>query len=89
MIPETININLTLIFWDTVGGIIKNLPFFILIIWGVKKLVKEMPNWINQVYHIKRENTAIENAKRFLRKGASFHKLDKLSDSTKLKGGKN
>ena len=71
MIPETININLTLIFWDTVGGIIKNLPFFILIIWGVKKLVKEMPNWINQVYHIKRENTAIESAKSYFRRHSS------------------
>lgn len=41
----------SLIFWDTIGGIIKNLPWFILIIYSTKKIVKEMPKWIQQVFN--------------------------------------
>ena len=47
MVLET---NLTIIFWDTLGGIVKNLPYFILILWGVKKIVKEMPGWLKLVF---------------------------------------
>ena len=59
MVIET---NLNLIFWETVGGIIKSMPYFILIIWGVRKLVKEVPNWISQMNKETKEKNAIKNA---------------------------
>lgn len=59
-----IDTNLTLIFWDTISGIIKNLPIFILIIWGVKTISKQMPGWIHQIMmeqiKIRNVNKALE-----------------------------
>jgi len=70
MVIET---NLSLIFWDTLGGVIKNLPFFILIIWGVKVLsksisngmktiIKQMPDWISEYDNMKMKHYKIEQA---------------------------
>lgn len=49
--------SIILILIDTFGGIIKNLPWFILFIYGfkliakeIKQGVKEMPRWINEVF---------------------------------------
>jgi len=50
----------SLVFWDTIGGIIKNLPFFFLIIWGVKTIAKEMPKWIGQYEEIKERQRKID-----------------------------
>jgi len=61
--------DLTLIMWDTLGGIIKNLPIFILIIWGVRVLakeikggIKEIPNWLNQYDDIRTKHYHIQKA---------------------------
>ena len=52
--------NLTIIFWNTMGNIISNLPMFFLIIWGVKIIAKELkqgikniPKWIEDYDKIK------------------------------------
>ena len=57
-----IDTNITIIFWDTIAGLIKNLPYFILIVWGVRKISKEMPNWISQLSREKKEKSAISQA---------------------------
>lgn len=46
----------------TISGLIKNLPYFILIIWGVKKISKDMPKWIEQYDKIKMKHYLIEKA---------------------------
>lgn len=46
----------------TISGLIKNLPYFILIIWGVKKVSKDMPKWIEQYDKIKMKHYLIEKA---------------------------
>lgn len=60
--------NLSLTFFeqvlaDTLSGVITSLPYFILIIWGVRTLVKEMPKWINQYDEIKMKHLRIEMAR--------------------------
>ena len=61
-----IETTLEIIFWDTIGGIIKNLPLYIMLIWGVKSLSKsisqEVPNWISQINKETKEKNAIRNA---------------------------
>ena len=66
MIIET---NLQLILADTIGGVVKNLPYFLLIIWGFKimsreisKGVKQMPIWINQFFIEMRKAQTLERA---------------------------
>lgn len=39
-----------LVIADTISGIIKNLPIFILIVWGVKTISKQMPKWIHEMF---------------------------------------
>lgn len=66
--------NLNLIFWDAVAGLIKNIPFFILTIWGVRilarkidtgfsNLIKNIPNYLEQYDKIKLKHYAIDRAK--------------------------
>ena len=61
-----IETSLEIIFLDTIGGIIKNLPLYIMLIWGVKSLSKsisqEVPNWISQINKETKEKNAIRNA---------------------------
>jgi hypothetical protein len=75
MVIQTNLTNLTLIFWDTVGGIVQNLPFFILIIWGVrilarkidngfKNLIKDIPSYIEQYDKVKMKHYQINKALR-------------------------
>lgn len=65
--------NLNLIFWDTIGGIIKQLPTYILVIWGIKilakkidngfsNLIKNIPVWISDYDKIKKSHYQIEKA---------------------------
>ena len=60
---------------ETISGTIKNLPFFILIIWGVKivsktinssgeKVMKNIPQWLENYDKMKREHYMIERAMR-------------------------
>jgi len=64
-----IETNLSLIFWDTIAGILKNLPMFILIVWGVKVIsreikigIKNVPNWLEQYDKMKLKHYAVEGA---------------------------
>jgi len=61
--------NISLIFWDTIGGIIKNLPWFVLFIYGfkiiareIKEATKQMPKWINQAFLEMRDFRALDKA---------------------------
>lgn len=65
-----IPLDLNLIFWDTIGGIIKNLPIFILVIWGfrliakeIKQGVKNIPLWLEQWDAIKMKHYTIEKSR--------------------------
>jgi len=73
MVIQTNITSLTLIFWDTLGGIIKNMPFFVLAIWGVKllakkidtgfsNLIKNIPQWISDYDKLKLKHYQIERA---------------------------
>ena len=44
---------------QTLGNVISNLAFFILFIWGVKVIAREMPKWIAQYSKIKAEENKI------------------------------
>jgi len=35
---------------NAISGILENIAWFILIIWGVRKMVKETPTWLS-IYH--------------------------------------
>jgi hypothetical protein len=43
-------LDLIQIFADTLSGILINLPYFILIIWGIRIIAREMPKWL-KIYH--------------------------------------
>jgi hypothetical protein len=67
MVIET---NLTLIFWNTISGILQSLPTFILIIMGLKyigrkldNLVKQIPSYIEDYDKIKLKHYQIERAR--------------------------
>ncbi len=49
---------------QTTSNIISNLAWFILFIWGVKTIAKEMPKWIAQYSKIKAEENKITWAKK-------------------------
>ena len=51
-----------LIIADTISGIIKNLPWFILIYWSVKTIAKDMPKWLNQWDELKMKHYRINKA---------------------------
>jgi hypothetical protein len=64
-----IQTNISLIIADTISGIIKNLPYFILIIWGIRIIareikigIKNIPIWINQYDSIRMKHYQIEKA---------------------------
>jgi len=48
-------IDLSLIFNNTLTGVLTNLPWFLLVIWAVRKISRDMPFWIKQYHenHIK------------------------------------
>ena len=50
------------IFVQTIANIVSNLAWFILIYWGVKTIVKEVPGWINQYEQSKLKIYSIERA---------------------------
>ena len=65
--------NIILIFWETIGGIIKQLPIFILVIWGVRilarkldkgfnNLIKNIPLWIEDYDKLKMKQHQINRA---------------------------
>lgn len=61
---------ISLIVADTISGVIKNLPFFILAVWGfkliareIKEGVKNIPDWINQYDAIRMKYYQIEKAR--------------------------
>ena len=58
----TVQATMALIFADTFSGIIKNLPYFILIIWAVRTIAKEMPRWIQQVFKEMQKARTIDRA---------------------------
>lgn len=47
---------------QTISKIISNLAWFILIYWGIKTIVKQMPNWIEQYDKIKMKHYSIGKA---------------------------
>lgn len=68
-----INQTIQLIIVDTIGGIIKNLPFFILIIVGVRtiaksiqksgeNIIKKVPVWLEQYDQLKMKHYRIYGA---------------------------
>lgn len=71
---------LSTMFMNTLAGILAQLPIFILIIWAVKTIVKQMPSWIQEYFKLKIEQEAIVNAKSYF-KGMEI-KQDKSKDET-------
>jgi hypothetical protein len=64
-----IETNISLIFWNTISGILTSLPTFILIILGVKyigkkldDLIKNIPSYIESYNKIKMSHYMIEKA---------------------------
>lgn len=68
-----INQTIQLIIADTIGGVIKNLPFFILIIWGIKtiaksiqrageKIIDKFPIWLDKYDQMKIKHYKIGRA---------------------------
>lgn len=55
-------IDLSQIFVDTLSGIIVKLPEFILILWGIKTISKNMPKWISEYERIKIHQRTIDRA---------------------------
>ena len=47
---------------QTFANIISNAAWLILIYWGVKTLVKEVPKWLRQYEEIRTKERAINNA---------------------------
>ncbi|MEX0597872.1 MAG: hypothetical protein WD512_15380 [Candidatus Paceibacterota bacterium] len=47
---------------QTLANVISNLAWFILIYWGVKTLVKNVPSWIDKYERIRKEQRAIDIA---------------------------
>ena len=58
----TIYTTTELILIDTISGVIKNLPWFILIYWGIKTIMKDMPKWISQYDELKLKHYKIDRA---------------------------
>ena len=53
---------------NAISGVIANLPFFILFIWGIRFISKQIPVWVED-YWKKRENyLRLENARRYMDK---------------------
>ena len=50
------------LFTDTLSGILINLPWFILIIWGVKVIAKKMPEWLRQLHDNQIKEIALQRA---------------------------
>lgn len=55
-------IDLALIISNTISGIFMNLAWFILIIWGIRKIVKETPKWLNQYHENKIKEMTLSRA---------------------------
>lgn len=49
---------------QTLSNIISNLAWFILIIWSVNKIGKNVPDWINQYEKVRNQQRAIDMATR-------------------------
>jgi len=47
---------------STISELTKNLAYFILIIWGVKTIVKRVPAWLEQYDKMKIKHYQIEKA---------------------------
>jgi len=60
--PEIFSSNITLVITDTLGGIIKLLPIYVLVIWGVKTISKQMPNWIHSVFMEMQKSKTLDKA---------------------------
>jgi hypothetical protein len=58
----TIGTTISLIIAETIGGLIKNLPYFILVIWGIRTIAREMPKWITQMFHELQKAKALDKA---------------------------
>jgi hypothetical protein len=46
----------------TISELAKNIVYFILIYWGIKKITKEMPKWIQTYHKNEMEKYRIEKA---------------------------
>ena len=54
------------VIWETlittISELAKSFAYFILIIWGVRKIVKEVPSWLNIYHKQQMEKYRIEKA---------------------------
>lgn len=48
---------------QTISGVIINLPFFVLFIWGVKTISKRMPEWIGEYFRLREHELRLRWAK--------------------------
>jgi predicted PurR-regulated permease PerM len=65
----SIETSISLIILNTISGIITNLPYLILFVWGINVIAKELregikniPNWINQYDDIRTKHYHIQKA---------------------------
>lgn len=54
---------LTDILIQTISGIIVNLPYFLLVIWAIKTISKEMPKWISEYFKLREHELRLRWAK--------------------------
>ena len=48
---------------NAISGIIQNLAIFILVIWGVRTIVRRMPEWLEEYFKLKERQDRIRWAK--------------------------
>ena len=48
---------------NSISGLIANIFYIILFVWGIKMLVKNIPNWIKEYDNIKVRERTISQAK--------------------------
>lgn len=55
-------IDFELIISNTIAGILLQLPIFFLVFWGVRKIVRELPGWLNIYHNNRMKEFAMERA---------------------------
>jgi hypothetical protein len=54
---------LTDILIQTISGVTINLPYFLLVIWAIKTISKEMPKWISEYFRLRENELRLRWAK--------------------------
>lgn len=47
---------------NTFSGLIKNIFYILLFVWGIKMIAKKVPNWLDKYHKNKMEEMALQRA---------------------------